>query len=243
MRAPHGLETPVLYCAKDKYLGDRFAMCGYFGNLHESPAVVDLMNQLGLPLPYPHGQFYPRRLAPGLVTMPAGQSTAQVSPALWWYQLDFKNETAVINEKITSFNARDLQKPLWRHAIKHRRALVFATELGESQDKNRYLMRSKEGFALGALFKDWPDGTRSFAIITRPPHPRFSKYHEKSTPLFLPLDIAFLSEWLSPEVQQSDAIDAILDQPGITTDLEVTPVKTYKHADACGETQLLKKDR
>lgn len=225
-------------------------MCGYFGNLHESPVVVDLMNQLGIPLPYPSGRSYPMRNIQGLITAErdeAEQLHYKVEDALWWYQLHLQRGHFKPNEKVTSFNARDLSKPLWRQAAECRRGLVFATELGESQQKNRYLMKSEYGFALGALYKDWKNPqtgecVRSMAIITRPPHPRFSVYHEKSVPLFIPLEADIIEAWLDPAIQSAAKLEDLLNSPTITTPLRVTQVKTYKHAEPLGEEQLLEAD-
>ena len=218
-------------------------MCGYFGNLHESPAVIDLLNQLGIPLPFPVQRAYQRRSFHGLITL---EDTGYcVSSAIWWYQLKADGEKLVPNEKVTSFNARDLSKPLWRQAIKTRRAIVLATELGESNGKARFLMKSEEGFALGCVYKDWEingEHLRSFAVITRPPHERFSQYHDKSVPCFIPLDKTFIEEWLNPNIDSSPAINALLDNATLTTDLEVTKVKSYKHAEPLGETENLPKD-
>ncbi|MFL0802465.1 MAG: SOS response-associated peptidase family protein [Agarilytica sp.] len=219
-------------------------MCGYFGNLHESPAVIDLLNQLNIPLPYPITQAYQRRIVPGLVTQKDGSYTC--TDAMWWYALRKENDRLIPNEKLTSFNARDLDKPLWKNASKTRRAIVFATEIGESQGKDKYLMRSEEGFALGCLYKDWEDGkgnqVRSFAVITRAPHERFSKYHEKSTPFFLPLDKSVLQEWLDPSIESSVLIDELLDRPRLTSDLQVAKVKTYKNPTGFDSSALLTAD-
>lgn len=225
-------------------------MCGYFGNLHESPVVVDLMNQIGIPLPYPQGQSYPMRKMQGLASCEineAGDKQYCLSECIWWYQLHLLNGQLKPNEKVTSFNARDLTKPLWKKAALERRALVFATELGESQQKSRYLMRSDKGFALGAVYKDWKhpqsgEVLRSMAIITRPPHPRFSQFHEKSLPLFIPLDADLISDWLDPTIDTNLAIEELLAAPRITTPLQVTPVKTYIRGEPLGEECLLEAD-
>ena len=80
------------------------------------------------------------------------------------------------------------------------------------------------------------------ALITRPPHPRFSRYHSKSIPCFLPLDVDFIKSWLDPQLPASDAIKALLDQPRIYADLQVTQVKTYKRAEPLAEAQSLPAD-
>jgi putative SOS response-associated peptidase YedK len=150
--------------------------------------------------------------------------------------LQIENHQFTPNKRVTSFNARDLNKPLWRDAAQHRRGLIFATELGERQGKDQYLMRSSSGFALGVGYKDWPkpqggDALRSMAVITRPPHPCFSQYHDKSIPLFIQLEAELIKEWLSPSLITSPAIEHLLAHPTITSDLEVSRVRTYTHAE------------
>ncbi len=228
-------------------------MCGYFGNLHECPAIIDLMNQLQIPLPYPEFRNNPSFggacESQGLVTYENG--VYHLSNAIWWYDRDRASDTFKPS-KYTSFNARNLEGRMWKNAIKTRRGLVFASELGESNGKKgkeaaRHLMRSQDGFALGCLFKDWEntDGstTRSFAVITRDPHDRFKKYHEKAFPLFLPNDPVAIKEWLDPEVETSPIIEEILNDPKLPVDLEVTRVKTFKNAEPLGEAEILEKDR
>ncbi len=219
-------------------------MCGYFANLRETAAIIDLLKQIGIALPYPVQRAYQRRVFAGLVTIQNGR--AALSEALWWFALREHGDKLVPNEKYTSFNARDLRKPLWRTAARTSRGLVLATEIGEAQGKQRYLMTSSEGFALGCLYKDYAlaDGTRvrSFAVITRPPHHRFSRYHDKAFPLFLPMDKAAIEEWLNPEIETSPLIEEILDNPRLEADLAVTPVKTYRNAEALGATEILHRD-
>lgn len=219
-------------------------MCGYFGNLHECPEVLALLAELGLDIKPLLGRSYNRQTIQGLITFEDGHY--QISECLWWYQLKAENGRFSINDKVTSFNARDLQKPLWRNAIKSRRGIFFATEIGESNGKNRYLMRSKKGLVLGALYKDWQaqdtQPARSVAIITRPPHPRFSKYHTQSIPCFLPMNIAVIKEWLNPDIAESPLINYYLDNPKIYAALDVQKVKTYKHAEPIGQEELLEAD-
>ncbi len=216
-------------------------MCGYFGNLHECPVVIDLMNKIGIALPYPFQRSYQRRMVHCLVT--SQENDYSMSDAVWWFAMKHKEGKLVPNEKYTSFNARDLDKPLWREATKTSRGLMFATELGESQGKSRYLMKSKTGFALGCLYKDWltPDGeaARSFAVITRPATPGFAKFHKKAMPLFLPMDITVIEEWLAPDIDTSPLIEKILQSSRLYCDLEITPLKSYKHSEPVGETELL----
>ena len=218
-------------------------MCGYIGNLHQSPAVLTLLSELGVNI-NPFTRLYNRHKIEGLIT--AHGDGYLSSSAIWWYKLQPKAEGFDIDTNITSFNARDLDKPLWKNAIKNRRGIIFGTEIGESKDKDRFLMKAPEGLALGALYKDWKDGSgntqRSMAIITRPPHAKFSQYHDKSIPCFLPLNINILTEWLDPKIETSAIIDDILSRPRIYNDLDVHKVKTYKDGKPIGKTGKLKAD-
>ncbi len=219
-------------------------MCGYFAKQFRFAEEDALLAALQLPLGYPEGQWYQRTLVPGVIT--AGQGGYEVSEALWWYALRNEGGRWLPNEKITSFNARNLDSPLWRDAAQSRRGIVIATEIGEAEGRDRYLMRSSQPLVMGVLYKDWQlaggAGCRSMALITRPPHPRFSRYHSKSIPCFLPLDVDFIKSWLDPQLPASDAIKALLDQPRIYADLQVTQVKTYKRAEPLAEAQSLPAD-
>jgi len=219
-------------------------MCGYFATTRILHDVSDIFDDLHLPGTPPIEKGYQRRFVDGLACH--HQGSVQIGPALWWFALKPEAGTFTPNEKLTSFNARDLSKPLWRGALKNQRGIIFATELGESEGKNRYLMQSKKGFALGCVYKNWTgaDGqlTRSFAVITRDPHQRFSKYHSKSFPLFLPLDSDLLKDWLNPDIETTPQIEQLLNEPKLTVDLEVTRVKTYKNGEALADSEILEKD-
>lgn len=190
------------------------------------------MVDVGLPLPYPTQRSYAYQDTPvhGLVTQ--GKHGSELSTATWWYSHKLEGDQYVPNRKITSFNARNLKADMWSEAIVTSRALVFASELGESNKKSKHLLQSAGGFALGCLYTDWinQDGskTRSFAVITRDPIEELAQYHEKSTALFLPMDTKFIKQWLDPTVQSSYAISQVLKRPVPPEDLKVTPVKTYK---------------
>lgn len=220
-------------------------MCGYIGNLHDAPGVIDLLDELGITLPLPYYQAYPRRLHPALITLAGDQCV--LSKATWWYALKRDGDKLVPNPDVTSFNARHLHSRLWHNAINRRRGIVLATELGESKGNKHYLMRSKDGIAIGAVYKDWnaPGGevVRSMAIITRPPHPRFARYHDQSIPAFLPLDKATLDAWLDPMIESTHpAIADILETPRLYTDFSVTEVKTFKRAEALTGAKVLPAD-
>ncbi|WP_341936857.1 hypothetical protein [Marinimicrobium sp. C2-29] len=71
------------------------------------------------------------------------------------------------------------------------------------------------------------------AVITRPPHPRFSRYHDKSIPFFLPLDPEVIRTWLDPKIGADDpVIKSLLDRPKIYSSLSVTRVKSFVRGEA-----------
>ena len=228
-------------------------MCGYLGNLHEAPVVVDLMNQLGIPLPYPVGGHRMMSTAP-LISQ--SENDFHITPAYWNYAfktdpsgfLQLHNGKPIPLGKY-GINARSLHYKEWLEPLKLRRGILLATEIGESQGKGKerkqFLMKSQQGLILGCLYKDWlvkQDGEiiRSFAVITRPPTKSYAEFHSKSMPLLLPYDV--IEEWLNPNCESSDTINNVLNNTKLTTDLFVTEVKTYKNAEPLSETKKLLKD-
>ncbi|MDQ2077782.1 SOS response-associated peptidase family protein [Marinimicrobium sp. ABcell2] len=220
-------------------------MCGYIGNVHQAPGVIDLMNELGITLPLPYFQSYQLRIHPALIT--AGEGGYHLSNAMWWYAMKKVGGNWVPDTDITSFNARNLASRMWKPAIESRRGLIFGTEVGESKGKDRYLMRSQMGLAVGTVYQDWHapgvEPIRSMAVITRPPHPRFSQYHDKSIPHFLPMDAEAIKTWLDPRVgSDHPEIRELLETPKIHTPLSVTKVKSFVRAEPLGEPEELAAD-
>lgn len=220
-------------------------MCGYIGNLYEAPGVIDLMEELGIQVPLPFFQSYQRRVHPALITAETG--VPALSSAIWWYAMKREGHTWVPNPDITSFNARNLDGRLWKPAVKSRRGLIFGTEVGESKGRDHYLMRTDSGLAVGALYQDWympgEEVIRSMAVITRPPLERFSQYHDKSIPMFLPMEADILRTWLDPACgADHPVIASLLNAPRIYTPLEVTRVKSFKRGEPLGDTEALAAD-
>jgi putative SOS response-associated peptidase YedK len=220
-------------------------MCGYIGNVHQAPGVIDLMMELGITLPLPYFKSHVLQMHPALIT--AGEGEYHLSEAMWWYAMKKLGGQWEPDTSITCFNARNLGSPMWKPALETHRGVIFGTEIGESKDKNRYLMRSPTGLAIGAVYKDWstPDAEplRSMAVITRPPHPRFSQYHDKAIPLFLPLKLHAIKTWLDPTVGSNHPdIRKLLENPKIYTPLTVTKVKTFVRAEPLGEPEELAAD-
>ncbi len=95
---------------------------------------------------------------------------------------------------------------------------------------------------LGAVYQKFPSGKYSCAIITRDEHYRFTLYHDKAFPLFLPYNLKFLKLWLSQVDDSNAQIAQLLSAPKIFADLIITPVKTFKGGVPVGPTEYLKAD-
>lgn len=138
----------------------------------------------------------------------------------------------VVNNSRTIFNAKNLTSPYWRGVIRHNRGIFLATGIGEGKmidGKNcHFLVESEEPILLGGVYREFPNGCYSTAIITRDSHPRFEPYHDKAFPLMLPHDPAFLDLWLSDVRAGDQLIMGLLENPKIFNELKVTPVKTFK---------------
>jgi len=220
-------------------------MCGFIGRVSDSPHVKALMAILGLDMMEQRGgQFRPRgALLDVLVSRDGELGTIDGS---WWYALQREGQRWLPNPKITSFNARDLQKPRWAEALATRRGIVFCDSIGErhQMSNTQYLMHGPQGLALAVLYKPYvtEQGLHyGMSVITRDPHPRLSAYHEKACPLFLPPRRDALLAWLDPTTA-SDQIEALSGRAQLHYPLECTPVKTYVRGEALGPTVLLPAD-
>lgn len=175
-----------------------------------------------------------------------GEGGRRVIGATWWFDCQEEVDTLRVNNQRTTFNARNLTSPYWRGAIRHNRGMFLATGIGEGKvidGKNRhFLVESEEPILMGCVYRAFPNGCYSAAIITRDSHPRFEPYHDKAFPLMLPRDPAFIDVWLSDAREDEPQIADLLAYPQIFNDLEITPVKTFKGAVATGEMVRLGRD-
>ena len=213
-------------------------MCGYIEVNGERPSPVMQQPDFAEYLPfYPRGQkkvFYPAfGQDPNKtidIVMRENGVLKQV-PATWWFDC-FDSPQGLAIGKRTTFNARNLDSPFWKHSLQNQRALVFATSIGESKlvgkTKHQYLMQSEEVFALGALYRKHANNAYSCAVITRDAHPKMEPYHDNAFPCFLPMEADFLDVWLDESIQHHPRIDFILENPSLYPTLEVQRVKTYK---------------
>lgn len=226
-------------------------MCGYFAYRQATEVSEQMLDALAI-ADYPTGPRLTRRVVDGLITQEDGHYAT--SSALWWFAQKKTAGVYAPDWSLTTFNARSLEGPYWRRFLKNKRGIFLASEIGESNPNpnrktpDRYLMQAKRGLVLAAVYNDWhnDDGStvRSMAVITRPPHERFSQYHQKSMPCFLPADADFIQHWLDPTIGIEDpALQDFLANPQLTEDLCVQQVKTYTHAQPIGEPALLSRDQ
>tara|TARA_R110000823_G_scaffold72590_1_gene166960 strand:- start:2241 stop:2738 length:498 start_codon:yes stop_codon:yes gene_type:complete len=105
-------------------------------------------------------------------------------------------------------------------------------EKGHKQCYNIHPVNSAIAFA--GLYELWDfqvDIVPSFAIITLPPHPRFSHIHPKSIPLMLkPEDFDM---WLDPNLTNTDPFQHLL-KGHISEPLSVEPIKSPANMERVG---------
>jgi len=216
-------------------------MCGYIGNLTDSPLTRVLMHYLGL-----EGSLGELRNNPG--TGPAASVDIiledgrgrRIQPAIWWLLLQKDGRGGLRPSRYTSFNSRS-DKLHQRHSAgylpyRNGRCIVPATYLieGEGPRGARQYHRVEpieSAFALGGLYRTWLDEqtgelTYSCSVITLPPHPDqgWQRIHSKSTPLMLPAgDTGLLAKWLDPDSDRVGDFEALL-APCIPQPLSCVPV-------------------
>lgn len=176
----------------------------------------------------------------------AESDTLQTVDATWWFDCRESESELIVNNALTTFNARNLASGYWKGAIRNHRAIFVATGIGEGKliggKNHHYLVESEKPILLGCVFRKYKNGKFSTAIITRNSHPRFEPYHDKAFPLMLPHDSKFLRLWLSDAREDEPAIANLLEHPKIFNDLTITQVKTFKDAKAIGESISLSAD-
>lgn len=249
-------DHPALYCPIDYAESGVSAVCGY-ARRHVSTRqirdFVDLLDSAALTFTKGVGEtvhFYPAfggatgRQLNDLIIREEGQ--IKTVDATWWFDCQAEGDTLIVNNKRTTFNARNLNSPYWKGAIRHYRGVFLATGIGEGKmtdGKNKhFLVESEKPILLGCVYRKFPNGCYSSAIITRDEHLRFSPYHDKAFPLMLPHDKQFLELWLGDEREDHPAIAGLLENPRIFSDLKITPVRTFKGGAVAGESLILTKD-
>jgi putative SOS response-associated peptidase YedK len=227
-------------------------MCGYvertrvqsgvaYGKYLEASGIQEL----------PLGRFYPGSRMSGVVIQRGDCVTAV--DAIWWYKLHWDREAWRPLRKVTSFNTRNLDSPLWKKPLRTHRCIVPATAIVETiedpadaRKRRSYLMDAPAGIVLGGVYGEYEHAgeiTYSCSIITLEPHARFSRYHDRATPLFLPVDKTVLDRWLDPTFTDFDYFRmSLLDRPRLPTEFVVTPVNNSQGLEPIGEPERLAAD-
>lgn len=232
-------------------------MCGYVRRDKSSMDIAGFMREMGMPelfqsSPKPDDliHFYPAfggaaaRMIPDLI-IHDGKKPNTVD-ATWWFDCHEDEQGNFTVGARTTFNARNLESTYWKAAIRHNRAIVVATAIGEGKmidGKNaHFLVEGSTPLLLGAVYQRYPSGRFSTAIITRDAHPRFSKYHDKAFPFFLPPNPQLLQHWLGSAPDTDSTIADLLNHPAIYNELKITRVKTLKGGVAIGDSEVLLPD-
>lgn len=215
-------------------------MCGFIRRTPNSPAVTELMKDLGMDDLFLHGgDFYPGSQVDIVV---AGPRPTAVT-ATWWFLIGNDGKP---NHRYATFNARHLDGKLWREPIKTSRCIVpgtaFGESIGEGKAKQSFLLESSSAFLLGGVFRHYETDVGpviGFAIITCNPHPGLSRYHDKACPLFLPAHCGLVEQWLDPSVPDAAVFHDLIDHPQLTTDFNVTPVQSTRKLVSIGASEKL----
>lgn len=229
-------------------------MCGYVRRHIPNQKLREFIELLGAPGLYPEEggdeiqHFYPAFGKDANRTIDViirEEGTLKRVTATWWFDCKESEGQLVVGDR-TTFNARNLESPYWKDAIRRRRGIIVGTGLGESKvvdgRKHQYLMTSGSPILMGAVYRKFPNDLYSCALITRDSHPRFDQYHDKAFPLFLPYDTAFLELWLSDEREDHPEIASLLDKPKLFPSLDVQEVKSFKQAQPIGRPTFLEAD-
>lgn len=193
---------------------------------------------------YPAWGNVPEKQIKDLIIQESGK--LKIVDATWWYGCSQRGDTLWINNKIHTFNARNLDQAYWQTAIHYHRGIAISTAIGEAigpvGSEQRFFVQGDQPLLMGCLYQRFPNGRYSCAVITRNAHPRFKNFHDDAFPLMLPYDEDFLNLWLSDVPPDHPAIVALLKEPKIFTNLTVTPVKTYKDAVPKGDPVVVTPD-
>lgn len=125
--------------------------------------------------------------------------------------------------------------------------MIPAPSIVETKDKNSYHIEADPGLMIGGVYRIWQSGGQLIhlcAVITCPPHDRFSEHHDKSIPLFLPIDADMVRLWLGPTFHEADFLRSIIEQARITAVFSVTPIKNSRGRDLAplGPAALMERD-
>lgn len=213
-------------------------MCGRF-NLIQSPAVNELMKELGL-------TQFPLRFntdcAPcnPISIVRYREGTPVVEDALWHLYLQQTETGFKPHPDYWSINTNHKQLPKKRE-FQLSRCLIPATAFVESQDgkKPHLLSFAGQAFCFGGLYKCWThtdtgEQQTSTSIITLAGHPKLEHIHRKSLPLiFNQQDTDAMALWLDPAITDTGCFAERL-QPTLRQPLTLVPIDKSSRKNPAG---------
>jgi putative SOS response-associated peptidase YedK len=197
--------------------------------------------------------------APDADERPAGDPVRQLRVLRWGLVPSWAKDRSVGNRMINARAETLLDKPAYRRAAVARRCLVPADGWYEWQQspterdargkprKQPFFMHSVSGapVALAGVYELWRDRGQhpdepgnwlaTYAVVTTAAEPGLTAIHDRM-PLVLPPDR--WDAWLDPDVQDPDAVRALL-QPPVAGRFLATPVRTLVNAPANNGPELL----
>jgi putative SOS response-associated peptidase YedK len=216
-------------------------MCGYLGNVSDSPLTQALMRILGMTQHIPQLRNNPGSgPASSIDIILHNRQGLSITPALWWLLLQINDQGVYRPSRYTSFNTRydKLEQKGSAGYLPYRqsRCIVPASYFieGEGKKGSRTYHRiepSQHAFALGGLFRTWisratGECVYSCSVITLAPHPSdaWRRVHSQSTPLILPAQPDILQRWLDPAFDQVAAFQPLL-TPAFHQPIRCTPIE------------------
>ncbi len=212
-------------------------MCGYIGNVIDSPLTKVLMDLIGHDL-WPQLRNNPGTGPAANIDIVLGEQGPQVQQAIWWLLLEPK-DGQFRPSRYTSFNTRSDKLNEKRSAgyvpYRKSRCVVPASYFIEGtgpKGKRVYhrIEPTEHSFALGGLYRTWVNRETgeviySCSVITLSAHasPTWQAIHPKSTPLMLPPDPELIRRWLDPEIDAEEF--APLMKPRFHQPLQCVPVE------------------
>jgi putative SOS response-associated peptidase YedK len=234
-------------------------MCGFLGNITDSPLTQALMILLEMEDVLPALHHTPGTGPAGVVDVILQDVHGRrIQPAVWWLLLERDPRGGHKPSKYTSFNTRsdklDVKRSVGYGPYRNSRCIVPATYFieGDGPKGARRYHRVEPldaAFALGGLYRTWLDQktgevTYSCSVITLPPHPSeiWRQVHSQSTPLMLPVkDADLIARWLDPGFDRVEAFDVLL-EPSFPQAVTCVSVERPGHQREIGKSFVIEAD-
>ncbi len=211
-------------------------MCGYIGNVTDSPLTKALMLIIGHEPP--QLRHNPGTGPAASIDIILNDQGPQVRQAIWWLLLEPK-DGQFRPSRYTSFNTRsdklDQKRSVGYVPYRKSRCVIpasyFIEGTGPKGQRVYHRIEPQEhSFALGGLYRTWVNReagelVHSCSVITLSPHPNqtWQQIHPKSTPLMLPADPELIGRWLDPEIDPEEFVPLL--EPRFEQDVRCVPIE------------------